>query len=170
VTRRDVSPLEQHVHSFLELVPLAAVMLLTLLYWPQVKALCGLEIAPPSTIRLKREPLAPGYIVSALAAMAVFAYCPTAKSYAAICGRAETISAPAASFADPFDAGSRSRSCRAFFGYRFGVRCPDHLGLPYAGSFFVRCSNAAFSLPPTRITMTDSQNHIMKPITAPSEP
>ena len=45
MTRRDVSPLEQHVHSFLELVPLAAVMLLTLLYWPQVKALCGLEIA-----------------------------------------------------------------------------------------------------------------------------
>jgi hypothetical protein len=79
VTRRDVSPLEQHVHSFLELVPLAAVMLLTLLYWPQAKALCGLEIAPPSTIRLKREPLAPGYIVSALAAMAVFGVLPYAE-------------------------------------------------------------------------------------------
>ena len=33
---RDVRP--QHVHSFLELVPLATVLLVGLLHWPQVQA------------------------------------------------------------------------------------------------------------------------------------
>lgn len=76
VTQRDVSPLEQHVHSFLELVPLAAVMLVSLLHWPQFKALSGLEVAAPSTLRLKRKPLAGAYIVGALAAMVAFGVLP----------------------------------------------------------------------------------------------
>lgn len=76
IKRRDVSPLEQHVHSFLELVPLAALMLLSLLHWPQFKALLGLGVAPPSVIRPKHEPLRNGYIVADLAAMAVFGLLP----------------------------------------------------------------------------------------------
>jgi hypothetical protein len=74
--RRDLSPVEQHVHSFLELVPLGTLMLLSLLYWPQFKALLGLAAAPPSMIRRKREPLGRTYVTTDLIAMAAFGLLP----------------------------------------------------------------------------------------------
>lgn len=79
IKRRDVSPLEQHVHSFLELVPLSALMLLSLLHWPQFKALVGLDVPPPSTIRGKHEPLGRVYVIADLAAMAAFGLLPYAE-------------------------------------------------------------------------------------------
>ena len=39
---RDVSPLEQHVHSFMEVLPLMALSFVTILYWNQFVALIGL--------------------------------------------------------------------------------------------------------------------------------
>lgn len=33
--RRHISPLEQHVHAFMDVLPLVAVGLLTILYWPE---------------------------------------------------------------------------------------------------------------------------------------
>lgn len=38
IKHRYVSPLEQHVHSFLEMVPLLAGTLLAALHWPQLAA------------------------------------------------------------------------------------------------------------------------------------
>lgn len=76
IKRRDVSPLEQHVHSFLELVPLGVLMLLSLLHWPQFKALAGLQVPSPSTIRRKREPLGAAYVSADPLAMAVFGLLP----------------------------------------------------------------------------------------------
>jgi hypothetical protein len=76
IRRREVTPLEQHVHSVLELAPLGALMLLSLLHWPQFKAVLGLETVAPSTIRLKREPLGRAYVIADLAAMAVFGLLP----------------------------------------------------------------------------------------------
>jgi C4-dicarboxylate transporter len=35
VTTREVSPVEQHVHSFLEIIPLMALLLIVPLNWPQ---------------------------------------------------------------------------------------------------------------------------------------
>ena len=68
---RRTEPEPRELHSFLELMPLAAVMLVSLLHWPQFKALLWLETAPRSTtIRLKREPLETAYIVAVLEAMA----------------------------------------------------------------------------------------------------
>jgi hypothetical protein len=74
--RREVTPLEQHVHSVLELAPLGALMLLSLLHWPQFKAVLGLATVAPSTIRLKREPLSRAYIVADLAAMGLLGLLP----------------------------------------------------------------------------------------------
>ena len=39
VTRREVTPIEQHVHSFLEMVPLMAISFIAVLHWPQFSAL-----------------------------------------------------------------------------------------------------------------------------------
>jgi hypothetical protein len=36
VTKREVTPLEQHVHSFLEMVPVMAVSFVSVLHWPQL--------------------------------------------------------------------------------------------------------------------------------------
>lgn len=70
VTARDVTPLEQHVHSFLEMVPLMAVAFVSLLHWPQLRALAGLEVeAPHPLVRRKREPLSMPYIAGTLGTM-----------------------------------------------------------------------------------------------------
>jgi GNAT superfamily N-acetyltransferase len=41
VTRREVTPFEQHVHSFLEMLPLMAAAFVATLHWPQFLALFG---------------------------------------------------------------------------------------------------------------------------------
>jgi len=67
VTAREVTPLEQHVHSFLEMVPLMAVAFVSVLHWPQLRALAGLEVETPRPlIRRKREPLGIPYIAGTL--------------------------------------------------------------------------------------------------------
>ncbi|GBQ25943.1 diguanylate cyclase [Acetobacter estunensis NRIC 0472] len=76
VTRRDVQPVEQHVHSFLEMVPLLAVSLVTVLRWPHFMALLGQKTLPAQTPRFKREPLGLCYAVSSLGAMALFEVLP----------------------------------------------------------------------------------------------
>src|SRR5699024_10135233 len=38
---REVHPLEQHIHSFLEVLPLTAIAFLSCLHWDQVRAFTG---------------------------------------------------------------------------------------------------------------------------------
>jgi hypothetical protein len=45
--KRRVAPREQMVHSFLEIIPIAAFMLLALLHWPQFLALLGMGTEMP---------------------------------------------------------------------------------------------------------------------------
>jgi len=76
-TRRDISPIEQHVHSFLELIPFAAGLLLATLHWPQFLALFGLGDEPSRfVLELKREPLPPMYVVAVLAGAALLEALP----------------------------------------------------------------------------------------------
>jgi hypothetical protein len=79
VTKREVRPIEQHVHSFLELIPLTAVVLVSLLHWPQLKALLGLRVEPPAPLLLKREPLSGTYVAGTLAAMLTLEVLPYAE-------------------------------------------------------------------------------------------
>src|SRR5215210_3063011 len=39
---REVSPIEQHVHGYMQLLPLLALTLVSVLHWPQFLALFGL--------------------------------------------------------------------------------------------------------------------------------
>jgi hypothetical protein len=55
--RRYISPLEQHVHSHLEYVPVVALILVVLLYWGQSDSL---------DLRWKSVPLPPGILAAVL--------------------------------------------------------------------------------------------------------
>jgi hypothetical protein len=74
---RRVPPIEQHVHSFLELMPLVAGILIAVLHWPQFIALFGLGDEPARwSLRLKSSPLPAGYVAFVLAAALLLAALP----------------------------------------------------------------------------------------------
>jgi len=65
VTAREVTPLEQHVHSFLEMIPLMALLVLAARHWPQLLALVGAGgEAADWSLRLKQPPLPTGYVAT----------------------------------------------------------------------------------------------------------
>jgi hypothetical protein len=69
---RVVTPFEQMVHSFLELTPIMAFILLAVLFWPQLVALFGQGPSPPVwTLTLKSHPLPALYSLSVLAGAAL---------------------------------------------------------------------------------------------------
>src|ERR1700753_2293534 len=76
VTVREVTPIEQHVHSFLEIVPLMAVAFVSLLHWPQLEALIGRRTEPARPFRWKQQPLSNRYTLTALGAMLAFELMP----------------------------------------------------------------------------------------------
>jgi hypothetical protein len=77
ITRRYVGPLEQHVHSFLELLPLMGVSFVTILYWDQFLALFGLGMEVPRfKLQLKDPPLPLGYLLGLFTAILLFVVLP----------------------------------------------------------------------------------------------
>jgi hypothetical protein len=74
--RRVVTPTEQHVHGFLERVPLMATVLLTVLHWNQARSLIGAGEDPDWRIRPKRRPLSVRYRVGMLGAVAALVAVP----------------------------------------------------------------------------------------------
>jgi hypothetical protein len=63
---RDVGPFEQMVHSFLEILPLLALALLSVIAWPQALALVGRGGERPVwSLQWKDEPLPPEYLMVA---------------------------------------------------------------------------------------------------------
>ncbi len=83
LTRRWVSPFEQHVHSFLEMVPLMAGGLVCLLHWPQALALFGRGDEPARwTLAWKPAPLPLGYVATVLAAALLLEFLPYVEELA----------------------------------------------------------------------------------------
>lgn len=80
---RRVTPIEQHVHSLLEVSPLMAALFLTALHWDQAQALTGMDrYRPRFAIRLKRrDPLSNAARIRLLMAVAVFGVLPTPRNY-----------------------------------------------------------------------------------------
>ena len=77
VTRREVTPVEQHVHSFLEMVPLMALSFIAVLHWPQMLALFGLgPEGADLSIRRKESPLPTNFIAADLGSDLLFAVLP----------------------------------------------------------------------------------------------
>jgi len=74
---REVTPLEQHVHSFLEMLPLMGLLMVIVLHWPQFLSLFGLGSERASfAITLKPEPLPWTYVVTILACVLLFEVLP----------------------------------------------------------------------------------------------
>jgi hypothetical protein len=84
VTAREITPLEQHVHSFLEMVPLTALSLISLLHWPQLKTLIGLRREKFEPLRKKAQPLGTAYALLTLRRWRCSKSFPISKKPAAI--------------------------------------------------------------------------------------
>jgi hypothetical protein len=80
--RRKVTPTEQHVHGFLERVPLMATTLLTVLHWDQAGAVFGRGGHPDWRIRQKRRRLSARYRAGVLAAVMTLVAAPYAEELA----------------------------------------------------------------------------------------
>lgn len=82
VTARKVTPVEQHIHSYLELVPLMALLLVISRHWPQFLALFGLGSEPARfELKLRPDPLPVGYIVFILTAIFLLEMLPYLEEY-----------------------------------------------------------------------------------------
>ena len=80
--RREVTPTEQHVHGFLERVPLMATLLLTVLHWDQARSAFGLEGQADWRIRGKRRRLSLLYRAGVLGAVTAFVAVPYGEELA----------------------------------------------------------------------------------------
>jgi hypothetical protein len=77
VNKREVMPVEQLVHSFMEILPLMGLGFIVLLYWDQFTALFGLGGENARfTFELKQQPLPLSYTLTAIAAAIVFNVIP----------------------------------------------------------------------------------------------
>lgn len=76
-TAREVTPIEQHVHSFLEMIPLMAIVAIVGMHWGQFLALFGLGDEPArfGLVR-KAEPLPMLYVAAVFAAVVLFEFLP----------------------------------------------------------------------------------------------
>ena len=82
VTAREVTPIEQHVHSFLEMIPLMAILSVISLHWGQFLALFGLGSEHAQFfLRWKTTPLPTTYIFSILAAIVLFELIPYLEEF-----------------------------------------------------------------------------------------
>ncbi len=80
--RRSVSPIEQHVHSYLKMVPVMAASFVAVLHWPELRALLGFDDRKPDwTVRLKRRPLPTPAIAALLGAMLVLEVGPYIEEF-----------------------------------------------------------------------------------------
>jgi hypothetical protein len=72
VERRKVTPNEQHIHSFLEVLPFCAVSFVICLHWKQFTSLFGLDGEKPRfALRKKTPPLPTSYLAGFLGAVAI---------------------------------------------------------------------------------------------------
>jgi hypothetical protein len=82
VTMREVSPIEQHVHSFLEMIPLMAILFVVSLHWGQFQALFGFGSETPRFgLAWKEEPLPASYVLSIMTAIVLFEIIPYIEEF-----------------------------------------------------------------------------------------
>jgi hypothetical protein len=82
VTVRNVTPIEQHVHSFQEMIPLMAILFVVTRHWDQFLALFGFGTEPARfDLSWKEEPLPTAYVFSILAAAFLFEVIPYLEEF-----------------------------------------------------------------------------------------
>lgn len=78
--RRRITPIEQHVHSFLELIPLMAISCLLFVHLDQLERLLnGASVLADWQLRAKEPPLPSAYIVGVLGAIVLFQVGPNVE-------------------------------------------------------------------------------------------
>jgi hypothetical protein len=81
-TLRTVTPIEQHVHSFLEIIPLMAIVSVVSLHWQQFLAIFGAGSDPLRTdLSWKSEPLPILYIAGILTIVFLFELLPYLEEF-----------------------------------------------------------------------------------------
>jgi hypothetical protein len=79
---RRITPIEQHIHSFLELLPLTALLIVVILHWLQFLSLWGMGSATARfELVLKREPLPWTYVAGFLIASALLEILPFLEEF-----------------------------------------------------------------------------------------
>ena len=82
VTARDVTPIEQHVHSFLEMIPLMAILFVVSRHWDQFLALFGFgSEAARFSLAWKEPPLPTTYVFSVMTAILLFELIPYIEEF-----------------------------------------------------------------------------------------
>ncbi|MGP4002599.1 diguanylate cyclase [Streptomyces sp. 8N706] len=78
---REVRPVEQHIHSFLEVLPLSAAAFTACLHWDKVREGLGRRKGGPDDWKLvpKEQPLPAAYLASIGAAVGTFVVLPYAE-------------------------------------------------------------------------------------------
>jgi ABC-type spermidine/putrescine transport system permease subunit I len=75
--RREVTPTEQHVHSFLEMLPLMGLLIIVTVHWQQFLSLFGVgQETAKFTVRLKQPPLPWLYVSTILLLVLLFEVLP----------------------------------------------------------------------------------------------
>jgi hypothetical protein len=75
--KREVTPTEQHVHSFLEMLPLMALLVIITLHWQQFLSLFGFgPDTPEFALRLKEPPLPWLYVTIIILLVVLFEILP----------------------------------------------------------------------------------------------
>jgi hypothetical protein len=83
VLKREVTPIEQWVHSYLGVLPLLSLLMVVVLHWSQFLALFGFGTeAPRFDIVWKDPPLPWGYVLPIIAATVVFEILPYVEELA----------------------------------------------------------------------------------------
>jgi hypothetical protein len=82
ITARRVSPVEQMMHSFLEIIPLMAIVGVVALHWGQFLALFGMGWNTADfSFRWKAVPLPYGYVSIVMAAVVLLALIPYVEEF-----------------------------------------------------------------------------------------
>jgi hypothetical protein len=80
---RTVTPTEQHIHSFLEMLPLMGLLIIITLHWPQFLALFGLgNESAQFGIRIKDGPPSAMYVAIVLSLVLLFEVLPYLEEFA----------------------------------------------------------------------------------------
>jgi hypothetical protein len=82
VSKRRVGPIEQHIHSFLEMIPLLALVLIIARHWEQFTALFTPGGFPPEfTLQLKESPIPITYLITVLFISLVLEFMPYLEEF-----------------------------------------------------------------------------------------
>lgn len=79
--KRDISPIEQHVHSFQEMIPMMLFALVCLLNWTQFSALLTWSDQARFLLEWKRDPLPVAYLAGILSLTTLFGGAPFVEEF-----------------------------------------------------------------------------------------